>query len=447
MYKFFISALILSFFLWSCSDTEDVPVTKNLSPKVNFIKTYGGSKNESAQSIIKTNDGGYIISGFTQSVDGDITNKFLDNFDALVLKYDSQDNLEWSSIYGGSDNEKASKIIQDTSGGYILVGFSSSTDGDLSSNAGANDIWVVKLNSSGSILWQKSYGFSGNDYGFSIVQTADGGYFIGGIIDVSASSGAGNDRPEVRSSKHAGGDYWGLRLDSNGNKIWRRYFGGTFTDSAYDVIETQDNGFLLVGSSDSEDVDISSNKGTYDYWIVKVNKDGDRVWEKSYGGNQIDEARSVINSSDGNFLILGDSRSNDGDVSSSNGAGDVWLIKISQDGNLIWEKSYGGSSFDAGRQIISSSVGGYLLTGNSRSLDGDLNTNNGQNDVWVIKVDENGKLEWQESFGGSDIDLSYSIAELNDQSIIIVGESSSSDNDINENKGFTDLLITKIILQ
>ncbi len=425
-----------------CSDS-DSPST--ITPQLDFVKTLGGTKNESAQDIIKTTDGGYAIVGFTQSIDGDITDKTVENFDYWLLKFGSNDNLQWTKTYGGTNDERAYKIIQTNDGGFALVGYTNSNDEDVSINNGFDDIWLVKTDANGNIQWEKSYGFSGSDKAFSIIQTSDGGFFVSGILDISASAGAGNDKNSKR--RHAGGDYWGLKLDVNGTKIWRRYFGGSFTDSAYDAVETSDNGFILIGSSDSNDVDISNTKGDYDFWVVKVNKDGNQVWEKSFGGSQIDEARSITKTSDENYIIVGESRSNDTDVTNSKGAADIWLIKISDTGNLIWQKSYGGSSFDVSRDITSTSDNGYIIVGSSRSQDIDVDINRGQNDVWVLKINNFGDLQWQKSFGGMEIDFAYSAVELDDESILIVGESSSSDIDITENKGFSDLLIAKINFQ
>ena len=437
MSKKILLILCISFFLKGCNNNDDTP--KPVSPQIDFIKTFGGGSNETARSVIQTTDGGYAVLGYTQSNDGDIINKTDISFDYWLLKFDANDNLQWSKTYGGSDIDQGSKIIQTLDGGFALIGSSSSNDGDVFTNEGFNDIWLVKLDISGNITWEKSYGFPGNDLGFSIVQNADGGYFVSGVIDVSGSGGDGNDR-----SLHAGGDYWGLKLDANGTKIWRRYFGGSFTDSAFDVIASDDGGFILIGSSDSDDVDITNNKGGYDFWIVKVDTNGNMVWEKSFGGSQIDEARSITKTVDGNYLIVGDSRSNDQDVSNSKGAADMWLIKISGSGNLIWEKSFGGSSFDVTRNISPTADGGFLLSGSSRSQDGDVETNKGQNDVWIVKIDNSGNIEWQKTVGGSDIDFAYNAVELNNGDIIVVGESNSNDGDILENKGFTDILITKI---
>jgi len=429
------------FIFFGCSDS-DTPL--KIEPKIDFIKTYGGLKNDSAQSVISTNDGGYIVAGFTQSNSMDITNKTNDSFDFWLLKFDALDNLLWSKTFGGSNDDLSYDIIQTNDNGFAVVGKSNSNDGDISSNEGSNDIWILKLDSEGTITWEKSFGFSGNDQGFSILQTSDNGFFISGVLDVSASNGNGNDK---FSKRHAGGDYWGLRLDVNGDKLWRNYFGGSFTDSSYDAAQTSDNGFLLIGSSDSNDVDIKNNKGTYDFWLVKISSTGTLEWEKSLGGSEIDEAHAITKTSDGNFIVVGDSRSSDKDISNPKGAADIWVVKISPLGKIIWEKSFGGSNFDASRTVFKTLDGGFLITGSTRSQDGNFNTNYGQNDLYVLKITHSGNFEWQKTIGGNNIDVGYGITELNNGNIIVVGESSSSDGNVIENKGFSDVLIAKIILE
>ncbi|NQY28318.1 MAG: hypothetical protein HRT69_02495 [Flavobacteriaceae bacterium] len=423
--------------LLSCSGDDDSSVSGH---HVEWIKTFGGSKNEVANSIVNTQDGGYVVLGYTQSSDGDVTNNPIEGHDYWVLKFNANDELEWNKTYGGSLDDRGNEIIQTQDGGYVIVGYSKSSDEDVTNNAGSHDLWIVKLNASGVISWEKSFGYIGSDKALTVVQTSDNGYFIAGVLDVTASGGAGNSRAVL----HSGGDFWGVKLDASGNTQWTKYYGGNLSEIPYDAIQTSDGGFIIVGSSDSIDVDISDNKGLDDFWIVKIDASGTLVWEKSFGGSGIDEAHSIVASNDGNYMIAGETRSNDGDVSQNSGSADVWLIKIDGSGNLLWEKTYGGSSFDVGRSIKKTQDGGYLLAGSSRSQDGDLSTNNGQNDAWVFKVSSNGDKQWEQSLGGSQIDFAYDVIENASNEVILVGESSSSDFDILENKGFSDLLIAKI---
>lgn len=442
--KYQISTLLCIFvfiIFFRCSSNEGTS-PNNTQQDNTFIKTLGGSLNDRAQSITQNFDGGYTILGYTQSDDGDVKNKQNTSFDYWLLKFNTNHNLEWQKTYGGSEDDRGNNIIQTNDGGYAVIGYSKSNDEDVTQNNGFNDFWILKLNNSGVISWRKSFGFSGSDDGISIIQTQDGGFLATGVLDVTASGGQGNSKTSRR--RHAGGDYWAIKLNASGETQWSKFYGGTFTDTPYDVIQTNDNGYIMVGSSDSDDVDIKNTKGDYDFWVVKISETGSLVWEKSFGGDQIDEARGIEKTNDGNFMIVGTTRSNSIDVSQSNGAGDVWIIKISPSGDLLWEKTYGGGSFDSGLSISKTQDNGYLISGNSRSEDGDVSTNNGQNDIWLFKIDSNGTLKWEKSFGGSEIDLAFDAIQINNGNIITVGESSSSDHDIPENKGFTDLLIISI---
>ena len=442
------SALLLYLFVFtiviSCKKDDDniEGNTVSSSGLVSSVKTYGGSKNESAQEIVSTSDGGYAVLGFTQSMDGDITDKLNESFDFWVLKFNAENEIQWNKTYGGTEDDKGQDIIQTSDGGYAILGSSFSNNEDVSGNHGQNDYWLAKLDVSGNISWQKSFGYQGADYGISVIQTSDSGYLVTGVLDVTSSDGAGNT--SRFSNRHAGGDYWALKLDASGTIEWSKYYGGLFTDTPESIVQTDDNGYIIVGGSDSMDTDISNNIGSYDFWVVKISETGAIVWEKSFGGDEIDEAWSIVKSGDGNYLIAGDTRSNDVDVSHNIGAADLWLIKISPTGELLWEKTLGGTNFDVARDISATQDGGFLLAGSSRSDDVDVTENKGQNDAWALKVDSNGTIEWQTSVGGTNIDFAYGITELNNKKVIVVGDTYSNDEDIIENKGFSDLLIITI---
>jgi len=428
----------------SCKNDDDNITLNNPSAIgiLESVNTFGGSKNDSAQEVVSTSDGGYAVLGFTQSMDGDILDKQNESFDFWVLKFNAENEIEWNKTFGGTADDKGSDIIQTTDGGFAILGSSFSNDEDVSGNQGQNDYWLAKLDASGNILWQKSYGYQGADYGISVIQTSDSGYLVTGVLDVTASNGEGNT--SRTSNRHAGGDYWAIKLDASGTIEWSKYYGGLFTDTPEGSVETDDNEFIIVGGSDSMDTDISSNIGSYDFWVVKISNTGAIVWEKSFGGDEIDEAWSITKSNDGNFIIAGDTRSNNVDVSNNIGAADLWLIKISTNGELLWEKSIGGTSFDVARDITPTQDGGFLVAGSSRSNDVDVTENKGQNDAWVVKIDSNGSIEWEKSVGGTNIDFAYGIVELNNKKVVVVGDTTSNDEDIIQNKGFTDLLIINI---
>jgi hypothetical protein len=298
---------------------------------------------------------------------------------------------------------------------------------------------MVKLDANGAISWSKTFGYLGADSGTSLLQTADNSYLITGILDVTASGGQGNSR---NSQRHAGGDIWAIKLSENGDLQWSKYFGGSFTDAPFGVVETEDQNFIIAGSSDSADIDISKNNGSYDFWVLKITSEGSLLWERSFGGSEIDEGRAITSTNDGNFIIVGDTRSADKDVSNNHGAADVWIIKMNTDGNLIWEKTIGGSSFDVARSVTKTQDNGFIISGSSRSLD-DGFTNQGQNDALLLKIDSEGNLIWKQTIGGSEIDFFYDAVQLNNTTLIAVGETNSSNGDLTENKGFSDALIIK----
>ncbi|OSY88682.1 PKD protein [Tenacibaculum holothuriorum] len=432
--------ILISLLFFSCGKEVLILGNASFEGKIDKITTLGGSKNESAQAITKTIDGGFAIVGYTQSNDFDIKNKSNEGYDFWVLKYNSNAILEWSKTFGGSKDDRGSDIVQTSDGSFVVLGFSESSDNDVTNNAGNRDYWVAKITPNGNLLWQKSFGYTGNDYGTRLTKTKDNGFLITGVLDVSASGGLGNSRS---SRRHAGGDFWAIKLNSQGNKEWSRYYGGTFTETPNGVVEDSEGNFIIAGSSDSSDVDIKNNKGSYDFWVIKIDSKGTLLWEKSFGGSEIDEARAMTKTSDGNFVIVGDTRSSDKDVSKNNGGADLWIIKINSDGNLLWEKSFGAESFDVARSVTETQDKGLLISGSSRSNSGSFN-NKGQNDAWVLKLTSNGTFEWQKLIGGSKIDFCYDATELNNGNIIAIGESYSNDNDINDNKGFSDALIIKI---
>ena len=446
MHKLFLYHLfgvfLVALFFVNCSEDNDNSNPREQDIEIDFITTLGGSKNESAQAVVNTTDGGYAVLGHTQSMDGDVLNKSNESYDYWLLKFDANNQLQWQKTYGGSDDDRGVDLIQTSDNGFAVIGKSKSSDLEVSENAGFDDFWVSKLDSSGAIIWEYSFGFAGSDTPYSIIQTNDNGYLLSGVLDVSASNGQG-DRKLILS-RHTGGDFWVIKLNASGVKQWSNYYGGSFTDTAYDAIQTEDDGYIIIGSSDSDDVDITNNLGSYDFWILKISATGTLVWEKSFGGSEIDEAYGISQAADGNYLIVGDTRSNDLDISQNNGAADLWIIKITPEGTLLWEKTLGGSSFDVGRSVSKTQDNGFLIAGSSRSTDGSLTSNKGQNDAWIIKINSSGNLVWQKTIGGSNVDFFYDAVELNDQSIIAVGDSNSSNEDIFNNNGFADLLILKL---
>jgi len=411
---------------------------------IDWIKSLGGSGIDDAVGIVKTNDNGYVIAGTTASNDGDIIDKTTTDSDFWILKLSETGAILWNRTFGGSNDDVATHISNTNDGGFIVTGYSRSSDGDVSGNAGFHDYWILKLNANGDKQWNKTFGFSGSDQAFKILQTKDGGYLVSGFFDVTASGGAGNDG-RGSGNRHGVGEFWVLKLNASGDYTWRRYFGGTNNDRSYDALETSDGGYLILGSSESSDFDITDSKGSYDYWMVKLNGSGDKLWTKSYGGSEIDNGYAATSAGNGNFIFVGDSRSTDQDVTNPKGNADLWVVKFNANGGKIWDKSFGGTQFDSARSIERLPDGNFLMAGATRSTDGDVSFNNGENDAWVVIMDPNGGLLFERTIGGSNFDFAqHAILAHDNTSIMMVGNTESNDKDIPQNRGVKDLLVVKL---
>ena len=322
-----------------------------------------------------------------------------------------------------------------------LLGHSMSNDGDVSNNEGFHDNWVILIDSKGNIVWEKSYGFSGHDHAYNIIKTKDGNLFFNGFLDVTASRGLGSTEKVEKSIKHGVGEFWCHKIDLDGNILWRKYFGGTNNDRSYDSIETADGDFIIVGSSESTDNDISSPKGSYDIWVIKLSSNGDFLWERSYGGSKYETANSIIQSSDKKIHILGSTLSDDKDISFQMGSSDFYLLTIDSDGNLLSEQTFGGSNFDMGKKIEIDNKDNLWLTGYSRSLDFDLSFNKGKNDAVLVQLSKNRILKKVLAIGAEGEDIANSLIHFNENEIIVAGYSDSRGDYFVENKGGKDIFL------
>ena len=286
-----------------------------------------------------------------------------------------------------------------------------------------------------AIQWQKSLGGSSQDLANSIQATPDGGYIIAGRSSSNNGDVSGN---------HGDLDYWVVKIDGGGNIQWQKSYGGSGFDEASFILSISDGGYIIVGHSFSNNGDVSGNHGSADCWVLKIDGTGIIQWQKSLGGSAFDKANSIQVTSDGGYIIAGRSSSNNGDVSGNHGDSDYWIVKISGLGNIQWQKSFGGSSFDEANSVQATSDDGYIVSGYSQSNNGDVSGNHGQLDFWIVKIDGTGNIQWQKSFGGSQSDYAYSIDLTSDGGYILAGTSYSSDGDATVNHGTADFWIVKI---
>jgi len=312
-------------------------VKLDIAGNIQWVKTYGGTRVDAATAVQQTTDGGYIVVGYTYSNDGDVTgfHGSVSYDDWWVVKLDSAGNLQWQKCYGGGNYDEAYCVEQTPDGGYIVGGGEASTDGDVTGNHGFGDAWLVKIDSLGVIQWQRSYGGTDGEAAASVALTYDGGYFFSG----GASSNDG-DVSGVHGAMGAA-DYWAVRIDSIGNLLWQKCYGGTGTDYSGapnggpvggGMSPTSDKGFILSGTSDSNDGDVIDHTSTgapqYDYWLVKIDSVGAILWTKSLGGTSTDVCGNVVQTFDGGYAVIGGTISTDGDVTGNNGSYDYWAVKL-----------------------------------------------------------------------------------------------------------------------
>ena len=289
-----------------------------------------------------------------------------------------------------------------------------------------------------ALTLSKCFGGTYNDYLNSIVQTSDGGYMAVG--DMNSTDGD-------FSANHGEYDGWIIKLDSNGNKLWLKCFGGTSTDLLRSIIQTSDGGYIAGGYTRSVDGDISGSRYSLDGWIIKLDSNGNKLWSKCFGGNGNDYLNSIIQTADGGYIAAGETLSNDGDFSEHHGGyTDGWIIKFDSNGNREWSKCFGGSDDDSLKGIIQLSDGGYIAVGNTMSIDGDFSEHHGgRTDGWIIKVSSAGNREWSKCFGGNGNDYLNNITQTSDGGYIAVGETSSTDGEFSGNHSAkTDGWIIKI---
>ena len=348
--------------------------------------TFGGADDEEGYSVRQTNDGGYIIAGYTKSFGAGGTDVFL-------IKTDSAGNQSWIGSYGGSSDDEGYAVLQTADGNYIIAGETESF------GAGGKDVWLIKTNSSGNIIWQKTHGGMGSDGAWSVQQTTDGGYVLTGW---TYSYGPGYM-----------GNVWLVKTDSLGDQEWNNYFGGTDVDRGYSVQQTTDGGYIITGYTDSY------GAGLYDMLLIKTDRQGAEEWMKTFGGSGRDYGNRVQQTADGGYIVVGYT------LSFGAGGDDVYLVKTDMYGNEEWSNTYGGTYSDVGYCVRQTIDGGYIITGHTLSFGA------GVHDVWLIKLDNSVPVElisFTASVNGDDVRLVWGTAtETNNQGFEIQRKADNSE--------------------
>lgn len=397
------------------------------APGIEWQNTIGGTGFDDLKTLSRTPDGGFILSVITDSgISGDKTEASNGAKDIWILKLDASGNIEWQNTIGGSEYDYVFNIIATTDGGYIIGGSSNSgISGDKTEAAiGAFDYWVIKLNTTGDIMWENTIGGTGEDDMYTIIQTSDGGYLLGGI----SVSGISGDKTEVALGLS---DYWIVKINDVGNIEWQNTIGGNGVDDLFQIRETNDGGFILGGYSGSG---ISGDKtescaGVVDYWVVKTDEFGNIMWQNTIGGNAGDYLNSIFITEDNGYLLGGYSSSViSGDKTETNmGGDDYWIIKLNSEGDIEWQNTIGGGLADIINVIAADGETGYLLGGTSLSgISGDKSENReGHLDYWIVRIDLSGNIVWQNTLGGTENEYLNALERLDDNVFILGGVSTS----------------------
>jgi hypothetical protein len=348
-------------------------------PMEEWNKTYGGTNEDWGYSASQTSDGGYIITGYTDSYGAG-------NWDVWLIKTDAMGDELWNRTFGSDSDDEGFSVLQTSDDGYIISGETDKGEGNY-------DVWLIKTDASGNELWNRTFGGSYSDHGYTVLQTSDNGYII---IGETRSYGAGN------------WDIWLIKTDASGNELWNRTFGGPVNERGFTISQTSDGGFILTGLIEY------FVRNVKDILLIKTDSSGNEQWNKTFGGIMDDEVGyKAIQTTDGGYIILGS-------CECGSGGKDIWLIKTDASGNEVWNKTFGGTYTDLpGYTLLQTSEGGYMIIGTTFSYGA------GSYDIWLLETDTSGNELWNKTFGGPNLEWGNSISYTTDGGIIIAGVTES----------------------
>jgi hypothetical protein len=324
--------------------------------------------------MVPTSDGGFMLAGFNKS--------FGPSTDIYLVKTDSTGTLEWEETYGGSSEEYGRSVVQTSDGGYAAVGYT------YSYGAGGKDVYLVRTDADGAMLWDETYGGTSNDDGFCMIETSDGGFAIAGSTQSFGSSWSA----------------YLIRTSASGALLWQEYYGGSGIDAAASLVQTPDGGYAILGRT------YSYGAGSEDFYLVRTDSTGNMQWYKTFGGAEIEEGNSIDQTSDGGFIL--------GGYTSSFGAGgyDIYLVKTDEEGNLSWETTFGTPGTDMCNDVMQTWDGGYILTGYHIW---------GGTDVVLVRADDTGDTVWISSYGGGSTENGFALAQMPDGGYAVAGLTAS----------------------
>ncbi len=393
--------------------------------EISWQQCFGGSEQDIAYDIVEIPDG-YFITGYTWSNDGDVS---LNNglLDGWLIKTDTVGNILWEKTYGGSSGDGFRRIFPDNNGNYILVGGSGSSDGDISYDPypGSEDFWVVKIDINGNIIWDKIVGGSdGGEHIWNASPTLDGG-----VVAVGYTYSTDGDV----SVNYGGADTWAVKISSDGELEWDYTIGTDWIDKGQAILATSDGGYLIASNSSIHEDAIGNitctphSYGWFEGVLFKLDSNLNIHWQRCYGGSDQDGIFGIIETDDG-YVFTGSTSSNDGDVSGWHGESDAWVVKIDFDGNIEWQNPLGGSRTESGSNILQTSEGDFISVVSTYSNNGDVSGNHGlsefDSDIWFVKLSSTGELLSQQCFGGAGSEIvEFGVVKKSDNNFVIAGQS------------------------
>jgi hypothetical protein len=308
--------------------------------------------------------------------------------------------IQWQKTISNTNQAIIYNAQQTTDGGYILAGYK-----EYTLNNG--NYWIAKLNSNADIEWEKIYGSADFNKSINIQQTINNGYIVAYFIT--------DNNYNINS--------WILKLTPSGDIEWKKSYVGSSDNILNSIKQTADKGYIAVGQTRSNNGDIPNDQRNFDAWIIKLAANGNLEWTKTFGGAYHEEMNDVQQTTNGEYLIVGQTESSDGDITNNHGHADLWVLKLQANGNLAWQKTYGGSNFDNANCIQKTNDGHYIIAGGTESNDGDITNSHGDEDAWVIKIDDLGTILQQITVGTNDSEVANSILQTHDNNFLIAGYS------------------------
>ncbi|MFT5822786.1 MAG: hypothetical protein ACI8ZM_004043 [Crocinitomix sp.] len=392
-------------------------------PEITWEKSIGGAGDDQLNSVLLTDDGGYLLAGSSNSnISGDKTDFCRGGMDYWVLKLDADRNIEWQETIGGNDDDHLQKVLIGLDGGYLLTGSSKSgISGEKTTDSiGGNDYWIVKIDDEGNFLWDRTIGGSNSDVLVDAVQASTSGYVL---LGGSNSNISGHKTENSYGSR----DGWVVKIDDLGAIEWQLTVGGDDTEFLYSIEQTESEGYIIGAATKSG---VSGNKtapliGIGDYWIIKLNEFGEILWDRGVGADGDSGLSSVFETNDGGFQISGTSGSYASGIKSEDSHGlSYWIVKLDSEGDLEWENTMGGDYFDFTRTAIPTLDEGSLVAGYSESEAGYDKSEN-LSGYWLVKLNAAGEIEWENSIGGNADERPSCLIEIAADEFIVGGYSKS----------------------